>query len=378
MNELSSEETTATPAPDPPDYSSVASNSFQHILKALGISLAVTTYQAGKLILVRADEDALNTQFCGFPSPMGIAYKEGFLALGDRCSVWKFRNMAEMVVQPGDRRKNDAIFLPASRIFTGDIRIHEIEWAGEELVAVNTRFSCLSTFDGHHNFIPHWRPDFISSYSAEDRCHLNGLCVADDRPAVVSCHAMTDGAAAWRNQKVDGGALIDVATGRVIARGLAMPHSPRLYQNRLWFLESGYGRLSSMDLISGTIRVESEFPGFTRGLDFLGRYAFVGLSQVRETATFSGVPISEPDLARKCGVWIFDIVEKNTVGFLEFSGSVQEIFSIRVLPFTWPDVVLDREEWLENSFFVPPELVHEFTPAPGQDHPSEENSSAAT
>lgn len=356
---------TETSAAEPLDFSSKASASFVEILKALGISVAVTTYQAGKLILVRADDDnVLNTQFRDFPSPMGIAYRDGFLAIGDRCSVWQFRNMAAMTTPPEGEKPHDAIFLPATRIFTGDIRIHEIEWAGEELMAVNTRFSCLSTFDGKHNFVPGWRPSFVSSYSAEDRCHLNGLCVADGRPAVVSCHAMTDGAEGWRNHKADGGALIEVATGRILAQGLAMPHSPRMYQNRLWFLESGQGRICSMDLLTNEIRVEIELPGFTRGLDFYGRYAFVGLSQVRETAIFSGIPISEPDRERKCGLWIFDTIEKRTVAFLEFSGTVQEIFAIRVLPFRWPDVVLDREEWLENSFFVPPEQLPEFTPAP--------------
>ena len=35
----------------------------------------------------------------------------------------------------------------------------------------------------------------------------------------------------------------------------------------------------------------AELPGFTRGLAFLGDLAFVGLSQVRETAVFSGIPV---------------------------------------------------------------------------------------
>ena len=44
----------------------------------------------------------------------------------------------------------------------------------------------------------------------------------------------------------------------------------------------------------------AELPGFTRGLDFaaghppdVGVVAFVGISQVRETAVFSGIPIIE-------------------------------------------------------------------------------------
>lgn len=350
--------------PAPPDFSGQASASFAPILTALGVSLAVTTYQAGKLIFVRTEDDVLNTHFRDFLSPMGIAYRDGFLALGDRYSIWKFRNMAAMGVQPNDAKPHDAVFLPASRIFTGDIRIHEIGWVGDELWAVNTRFSCLSTFDGIHNFVPRWRPPFVSSYSAEDRCHLNGMCVADGKTVIVSCHAMTDAAEGWRNHKKDGGAILDVATGRVLAQGLCMPHSPRFHLNRLWFLESGKGYVSSLDLLSGETRVEFELPGFTRGLDFHGRYAFVGLSQVRETAIFSGIPISESNRERKCGIWVLDTLDKKIVANLEFSGSVQEIFAIAVLPFVRPDVILDREEWLEHSFFVPPDQLAEFSSAP--------------
>lgn len=352
---------------EPVDFSSQATASFPAVLQALGISLAVTTYQAGKLVFVRADNGELNTHFRDFLSPMGIAYKDGFLAVGDRFSIWQFRNMAAMSTQPEGEKKNDGLFLPASRLFTGDIRIHEIGWAGDELWAVNTRFSCLSTFDGQHHFVPRWRPPFVSSYSAEDRCHLNGLCISDGRPAIVSCHAMTDHAQGWRDHKTDGGAILEVATGRILAQGLCMPHSPRIHQNRLWFLESGHARVCSLDLVGGgDVRVEFELPGFTRGLDFYGRYAFVGLSQVRETAVFSGIPISEEGRERKCGLMILDTVEKKAVARLEFSGSVQEIFAIAVLPFQWPDIVFDREEWLEHSFYIPTEMVGEFTPAPAR------------
>jgi len=36
---------------------------------------------------------------------------------------------------------------------------------------------------------------------------------------------------------LDGGLLMDVETNEVLVRGLSMPHSPRLYAGRLWFLE---------------------------------------------------------------------------------------------------------------------------------------------
>ena len=46
-----------------------------------------------------------------------------------------------------------------------------------------------------------------------------------------------------------------------------------------------------MDLNTGRYEAVAAVPGFTRGLDFAGDLAFVGLSQVRESAVFSGLPL---------------------------------------------------------------------------------------
>jgi hypothetical protein len=54
---------------------------------------------------------------------------------------------------------------------------------------VNTAFSCLCTLDGRHSFVPRWRPPFITSLAAEDRCHLNGMAMADGAPKYVTALA---------------------------------------------------------------------------------------------------------------------------------------------------------------------------------------------
>src|SRR5439155_2863911 len=106
----------------------------------------------------------------------------------------------------------------------------------------------------------------------------------DNQVRYVTAMGETDGPAGWRVNKKSGGILIDVPTGEVIARGLSMPHSPRWYAGRLWVLDSGNGAVSVADEATGRLQGVAQLPGFTRGLDFCGRYAFVGLSQVRETA----------------------------------------------------------------------------------------------
>ena len=203
--------------------------------------------------------------------------------------------------------RHDACFLPRSAHVTGDIDVHEMTWVGDALWFVNTRFSCLCTLDGVHSFVPRWRPPFVSALAPEDRCHLNGLWLSGDGGGAearsprgyATALGETDTPQGWRPRKRDGGVLLEVPSGEVVARGLSMPHSPRWYRDRLWVLESGTGGFGYVDDPGGTYHeVVAELPGFTRGLDFLGDFAFVGLSQVRESAVFGGIPVADRAIGR--------------------------------------------------------------------------------
>ena len=160
----------------------------------------------------------------------------------------------------------------------------------------------------------------------------------------------------WRANKARGGILIDLDSGGVITQGLSMPHSPRWHMGRLWVCESGAGTLGYIEMDSSKYEPIAEVPGFTRGLDFAGNFAFVGLSQVRESAVFSGIPITERLTAegRTCGVCVIDLRSGQVVGLLRFETAVQEVFAVTVLPGRrYPDLINDDEKLLENSFMVP-------------------------
>jgi uncharacterized protein (TIGR03032 family) len=176
----------------------------------------------------------------------------------------------------------------------------------------------------------------------------------------VTALAATDTAEGWRTLKKDGGLLMETAEGTVIARGLCMPHSPRLYGGRLWLLESGAGGFGIVDPSDGSYKCVAALPGFTRGLDFAGNLAFVGLSQVRDSAMFSGIPVAERALAeRACGVWVVNIDNGQIVALLRFEGVVQEVFAIQVLQgLRYPELCQDSE-LVGDTFDLPgPILPH--------------------
>jgi uncharacterized protein (TIGR03032 family) len=148
---------------------------------------------------------------------------------------------------------------------------------------------------------------------------------------------------------------MEYPSGKILVHGLSMPHSPRLVDGRLWLLESGTGGLGYVDIAAGRYHNVASLPGFTRGLDIFGGLAFVGLSQVRESAVFSGIPIAERALAeRNCGVWIVDLRSGQTVAFLRFEEAVQEVFAVQVLPgIRYPELAPEDPKILHDSYDVP-------------------------
>jgi uncharacterized protein (TIGR03032 family) len=359
---------TPTPAipkmEDPGPLQAGHTPNFPALLRRLGASLLVTTYQAGKLVMVRDEGDHLNTHYRAFQSPMGLALADGGarLALGTTLQVWEFRDVPSVArrLEPADR--HDACYLPRRSHVTGNVLIHEMAYgAGGELWIVNTRFSCLATLDPESSFVPRWRPPFVRELEPSDRCHLNGLGMADGEPKYVTALGETNAMAGWRPNKARGGILMDVSSGAILCRGLSMPHSPRWFGGRLWVCESGSGTLGYVDLNTGRYEAVAAVPGFTRGLDFVGDLAFVGLSQVRESAVFSGIPITErlaPE-ERTSGVCVVDLRRGETVALLKFLSGVQEVFAVALLPRRFPDLINDDEKLLESSFVVPTECLGE-------------------
>jgi uncharacterized protein (TIGR03032 family) len=341
-------------APADSPLRSVYTQNFPEFLNQLQSSLLVSTYQTGKLICARYDGGQLNTHFRDFSRPMGLAVAPGRIAIGTRAEVLDYRNFPAVAPKVEPQGKHDACFLPRNKHFTGDIRIHEVEFAQGELWLVATNFSCLATLDAEHSFLPRWKPPFISQLTAEDRCHLNGLCVIDDEPRYVTALGETDVAGGWRENKASGGVLIDIESGETVLRGLSMPHSPRWYDGRMWVLESGKGTISVADLDAGTVETVAELPGFTRGLLFAGGLAFVGLSQVRETATFGGLPLMERLDERLCGVWAVNPQTGQIAGFLRFEELVQEVFDVELLTgLRYPEIAEEGSDAATNSFALP-------------------------
>lgn len=345
--------------PEPVAFNFAQSDSFAPLLKQLGVSLLVTTYQANKLLVVREQRGGLSILVRTFDRPMGLAAGARRVALGTRDQVWQFQNAPDIAPRVEPPGTHDACFLPRTSHVTGDIGVHEVAWGGEkldELWVVSTRFSCLCTLHPDYSFVPRWRPPFVSALAAEDRCHLNGLAMVDGRPRYVTALGRTDTAGGWRAGKAAGGCVLSVPDGNVVADGLCMPHSPRLHDGSLLVLDSGTGRLLRVDPSTGDKQpVAADLPGFARGLGLFGGYAFVGLSKIRATSAMDGVPLAARRDTLQCGVAVVDLRTGGVVANVDFQTAVEEVFDVQVLVGQrFPEVLGFQKDAVQHTFVVPP------------------------
>lgn len=323
------------PAQETPRLEMMGSRQFNAWLAEMNVSLAFTTYQTAKVFMVglKPPEGRLSIFERTFNRCMGMCTADGSLYMSSLYQLWRFEN----ALKAGQAYQGyDRLFVPVNGHTTGDLDIHDIAIDGKgRVIFVNTLFSCLATLAPDASFAPLWQPPFVSKLAAEDRCHLNGLAMDAGKPRYVTAVAETDVADGWRDRRIDGGCVIDVEANAVVARGLSMPHSPRLHQGKLWLLNSGTGEIGTIDLERGRFEPVAFCPGYLRGLSFVGDYAVVGLSKPRENKTFSGLPLDEALAKRgasaQCALQVIDLRSGDAVHWLRIEGIVEELYDVVVL-----------------------------------------------
>jgi uncharacterized protein (TIGR03032 family) len=322
--------------------------------KQTNTTILLSTYQTNKIMILGQDNEEFNIRYKHFPRPMGMCKKDGRIYAGLGHGIYQFSNYSGVAKSLEGGGKYDACYIPQNIHFTGDIDIHEMEYCQDQLYFINTKFSCLCIKEPNSSFKPIWKPPFISLLQPVDKCHLNGFCTRDGEPRYITALGKTDEPLGWRANKANGGILMDIKTNEVLIEGLSMPHSPRWYQDTLYFLESGKGSISYYDFKKKKAIEIAKVPGFTRGLDIVGDFAFIGVSKVRESATFSGLEITKLP-KRVAGVWIVNIKTGKIVSFVEFTSGLDEVFAITVLSHKKVEMLNFDSEQSKANYMIAPE-----------------------
>ena len=338
----------SAPVFPPVEYS--FSNGLIAHLGRLNVSIAFSSYQSNLLYMLGVlPQGGAHLHQSAIVKPMGLASNgRNGMVLSAGFQIIELEN----VLQPRERVNEtfDACYMPRTIHLTGDLDAHDIAIDSDgRIIFVNTRFNCLATVSTRHSFEMIWKPHFISKLIGEDRCHLNGLAMANGHPAYVTAVSRSDTIDGWRDRRSDGGIVIDVQNDQIICEGLSMPHSPRMHRGELWVLNAGTGELGIVTPSKERQKRMSRFvprifcPGFLRGLAFHENLAFVGLSKPRYKR-FEGLALDtkleNTDSEPWCGIQVIDLDTCCCVDWLRIDGAVAELFDVSIVPgFRCPMVV---------------------------------------
>jgi uncharacterized protein (TIGR03032 family) len=304
-------------------------------LASSNLSLAISSYQTGRVYLVGSDKLGRVSFFERlFERAMGIVGNAQRIYLGGLYQLWRFENVlrSNEVIHA----QFDKCYVPRNAQTIGDLDIHELGIRKNgKVVFINTKYSCLAELSQTHSFKAIWKPDFITKLAPEDRCHLNGLAMVDGAPKYVTAVCKSDAVDGWRDRRHNGGVVIDIDTNEIVCEGLSMPHSPRWANGKLWVLNAGTGHLGWVDFATKSFVPHAFLPGFVRGLSIFGNTAAVGLSKPRNQR-FEGLQLdaelTKHDVEPWCGVQIISLTNGDVLHWIRFEGDISEIFDLCFLP----------------------------------------------
>lgn len=310
------------------DVSISFSKGFGDWLEENEFNIFLSSYQAGMLFHIYSEHGAPKTNSIYLRSSMGLALTERALVAATSDSILFFNSFEDA---EGCRH-----FVPRIAWFTGDLKTHEVTLRRNgEIWFANTRFNNVSSVDMTFSFSPVWSPSFMDGRANVDCCHLNGLYADDRGLRYVSAFSNTNQPNGWRSNPQGRGIVIDAESGEVCVSSLTMPHSPRVYNEKLWVLNSGHGSLGMADPDTGNLNEVLLCPGFARGLSFFGKYAFIGISSIRRTGIFHDLPLSERLSKYKVnaspGFVVADLEKGEIVHWGCFEGGVLETFDIAAI-----------------------------------------------
>jgi len=250
-------------------------------------------------------------------------------------------------------------FIPQFAYFSGDVDVHDVcESSTGEIYYISALFSCVCQPSKNGSFKPYWRPPWIDKYAAEDRCHLNGMCLVDDVPRYVTSTCTGNSMGAWRHSGQQGkGVVYDIVENKIVCDNLKNPHSPRWYRDKLWIMESGTGYFGYVDLEKCSFVKCAFLPTFLRGLDFIDNYAVITGSHPRHDPAFKelliGKEIEDRGLDPMCGIWILNIDTYDIEHQLMFNEPVKELYDIAVVPNANRGRILElSDQSLLNLFYI--------------------------
>ncbi|MEI9993009.1 MAG: TIGR03032 family protein [Rhizomicrobium sp.] len=324
--------------------------SFLALLDRFGCSLLLSTDDY-RLVAIGVSERKPTLRALVLPFLRGVGVQGSYIAAGTASSVVVFKDVPGLApLVPDAPQRFDAVYMPRAVHFTGRCDFHDMAFVGGAIVAVNTHYSCICAVDGRHSFTPLWKPPFITQLLPEDRCHLNGMAIENGQIRYATLLGESDRREGWRDIYLDdAGLVVEVPSGRIVASGLSLPHSPRVIGGRLFCLDSGRGELLGIDAGNGQRTVLARLPGFAHGLLEYRGVLFIAVSKLRSRRPERRLPLEDGGGEPICGILALDAASFRLLGTLEIRTGIHEIYDLQLLPGVRRADIRNSDQWREQQ-----------------------------
>ena len=306
----------------------VVQGAWWETLEKSGVTLLVTREYEHLVMAMRVAPEGPVISYMRMPHPSGLAVDQA------RSTVYisSTRNpnqVYDLVPVTGllsrldvaaDLPKGCPLVPVRSRFYPGCLYMHDLALIGGDLHANAVGQNAVVRLYDDGSYERVWWPRCIETQAGpvfgQNHIQLNSIAAGTDLKTSyfsASTDKLSSRRPGHKNFPVDKrGVIFWGMTREPAARGLTRPHSARLYAGRIWVDNSGYGEFGFVD--NGAFASVAQLPGWTRGLCFHDRIAFVGTSCVipRFRQYAPGLKLD----ASLCGMHAIDIESGQVLGSL--------------------------------------------------------------
>jgi uncharacterized protein (TIGR03032 family) len=311
-------------------------------LADLDATLLVTRETEHLVLAVRTTNAGPDISYIRLPHPSGMAVDKERATL----HVASTRNPNQIFdfvpAQPRDGQSDgqdlldtDACLMPIrSRLLPGSLYVHDLAVVDGRLLAAAVGQNAIVRVEEDGRYERVWWPSAVDTprgpVFARNHLQLNSIAAGGsiaDSYFSASTDRMSPRRPGHLNFAVDRrGVIFSGRTRDAVVGGLTRPHSVRLQDGTLWVDDSGYGTFGRCS--DGRYVPTTTLPGWTRGLCFVDRTAFVGTSHVipRFRRYAPGLDVHRS----RCAVHAVDTVSGEVLGSIVWPTGNQ-IFGVEAL-----------------------------------------------
>lgn len=313
------------------------------VLERAGITILVTREYEHLVMALCVDDGYPTISYMPMPHPSGLVVSrtQGTVYVASTRNpnqIYDFLPTLGLVprldVEPV-RTKGHPLLPIRSRFYPGCLYIHDLALIGGDLYANAVGHNAVVRLRDGGGYERVWWPRCIETESGPvfGQNHIQLNSIAAGANLEESCFSASAARLSSRRPghadfPVDKqGVLFSGRTREPIVYNLTRPHSARWHSEQVWLDNSGYGELCLIE--NGDCIPVVRLPGWTRGLCFYDRIAFVGTSRVipRFRQYAPGLDID----SSVCGVHAVDIESGLVLGSLVWPYGNQ-VFALDWMP----------------------------------------------